>query len=213
MPCWACTTGSPARSSDRSRTMASTLLARSGRACRAVPSWPARGTDRSRSGRPGRRRAGRSPRTGAAAMPKCASEDRKASMLSGWASGVTPNSLSICTSVSRRPAESAHSSRRLWRPWTSARSLATGSSARRATLTSGAARKSGCGWPAVSARRRKSFSLPCSVSGSRNSADGGSTGRSRSLLRKPYRLAVSWPKRCMASSMSPTVTVTVSSAR
>ena len=47
----------------------------------------------------------------------------------------------------------------------------------------------------------------------RNSADGGSTGRSRSLLRKPYRLAVSWPKRCMASSMSPTVTVTVSSAR
>ena len=213
MPCWACTTGSPARSSDRSRTMASTLLARSWsrlprRPVVASPGYRSFSVRKARPA-PGRPKPADS---GAAAMPKCASEDRKASMLSGWASGVTPNSLSICTSVSRRPAESAHSSRRLWRPWTSARSgdRILGA-ARHADVGRGA--EIGCGWPAVSARRRKSFSLPCSVSGSRNSADGGSTGRSRSLLRKPYRLAVSWPKRCMASSMSPTVTVTVSSAR
>ncbi|MCY1523568.1 hypothetical protein D9M68_584720 [compost metagenome] len=90
-------------------------------------------------------------------MPKCASEARKVPIVSGCASGVTPNSFSICTSVSRRPAESAHSSTRVWPVCTSARSLAMGSSARRATLTSGAARKSGCGWPVFNARRRKVF--------------------------------------------------------
>ncbi|MOA40585.1 hypothetical protein D3C78_1624740 [compost metagenome] len=59
-----------------------------------------------------------------------------------------------------------------------------GSSERRATLTSGAARKSGCGSPAVKDRRRNSFSRVYSVSLSRNNAEGGSTGRSRSLFRK-----------------------------
>lgn len=91
---------------------------------------------------------------------------------------------SICASVSRRPAESAHSSTRSPVCASSARRRATGSSARRATATSGAAAKSGCGRSAIKARRGKSFRRANSASWSRNRVSGGSTGRSRSTLRK-----------------------------
>ena len=103
MPCWMCTTGSPIRSSDRSRTIVSTLLRVLLRACRRARTRAWRYSSVSVSMED--RRLARVEAGVQRATQSANAESALAKPHPSTTSGLKPYSAKYCCIVSRRPAD------------------------------------------------------------------------------------------------------------
>ena len=138
MPCSSWTTGSPMRTSDRSRTIASTFERAPGVALAAAHDVRVElGFGDEREPRGGPREARVQRRRGQRDLRVARDEMRRTHSTTA---GRTPYSAKYCCIVSRRPALSAQISIRPSSASSEALSAASGSSARRSTCTDGSRR-------------------------------------------------------------------------